>query len=411
MHAEKSGLEQLCLRVGIESIPASWSEAWSAYTQWAADGKCELVHWELPPNAAEVFDLPAGSLPVLEEICKAIRGDEAFRELADFWHYLVYHLPGGMERYTNVWGLPDEILGYPTRLFSLAAMVSGADHALANFAATGVSDEVAMMTLGYIGYYTRDIRKKRGVWGLESLGWLSNYARALIFRLGRLTFKEGKLGLRFLPFKNRSTGELIAFCPDSSRFRADGLADGTNGINDPDAWTATLQIGGDTIVGHPVKDCIALREPITIPARDWEPAMAPGDDIVEVHIAGGSKMLHEDCIDAYRQAIEFFPRYYPDRNFRGFTCWSWLLDPGLAEILPADSNIVKFQQDFYLLPVPSNEAQCYDLVFGDSGVDPTKLTPTTQLQRAIIDRVVSGKHMRGAAGFITWEQALAMISG
>jgi len=367
------------------------------------------MNWELPPCAARVFALPEGSVPALQELLQAIRANSDLRALASFWHYMAYHLPGGMERYTNGWAVPDKLCGFPTKLMFLAALASGADHALANFAATGVSEEVALLSLGYIGYYTSDIKKKRGVWGLESLGWLSCYTRAEIFRLGRLTFKEGRNGSQFRAYRNRTTGELIVLCPPA-KYRADGQADGSNGIFDPDAWTAALEISEDAVVGHPVRDCAAQREPISLPKSEWEPVMGPGDDIVEVHIAGGSKMLHEDCVDAYRQAMEFFPRNYPDRDFRGFTCWSWLLDPALARILSPDSNIVRFQRDFYQLPVCSNEAQCYDLVFGDSGVDPTKLTPTTGLQRAIIDYVASGGKMKAAAGYITWERALALTS-
>ena len=43
-------------------------------------------------------------------------------------------------------------------------------------------------------------------------------------------------------------------------------------------------------------------------------------------------------------------------DFTGFTCWSWLLDPNLARILPPESNIVQFQRDFHQLPIPANEA-------------------------------------------------------
>lgn len=403
-------LQGLCGRLGIQDIPASWLAGWDGYEAWQGAGGCEALNWELPPNAAEVFGLPEGSVPALQELFQAIRAHADLRALASFLHYMAYHMPGGMERYTNGWAVPDELFGFSVKLLFLAVLTSGADHALANFAATGVSKQVALLSLGYIGYYTSDIRKKRGVWGLESLGWLSCYCRAEIFRLGRLTFKEGVCGSQFREFKNRVTGELIVLCPPS-KFRTDGQADGANGVYDPEAWTATFEMGEDAIVGNPVRNCVAEREPIRLPISDWELIMGPGVDIVEVHVAGGSKMLHEDCVDAYRQAIEFFPRNYPGRDFRGFTIWSWLLDPALAEILPPDSNIVQFQRDFYQLPISSNEAQCYDLVFGDSAVDPTKITPTTGLQRAIIDYVAAGGKMKSAAGYITWERALELVSG
>jgi len=403
-------VEAVAGRLGIENPPESWAMNWAAYREWAEAAGCEALSWKLPANAAEVFDLPAECVDVLAEVFAAIRSDEALRELASFWHYLVYHLPGGMERNTNIWNLPDRIGGFSNKTLQLAAIVSGADHAAGNFAATGVSQDIAAATLGYIGRYARDIEAKRGVWGLESLGWLSCYARAEIFRLGRLTFKAGRCALQFRAFENRETGVVVVLCEPTVKYRADGLADGTNDIRDPNAWTPVLDIGEDRIVGHLVTPHFVQREPVALTAAEWKQVMGPGDDIVEVHIAGGSKMGHDECLESYRQALEFFPGYYPDMKFTGFTCWSWLLDPNLAEILPPESNIVQFQRDFHQLPVPGNEAQAYDLVFGSSTVDPTKVTPTTSLQRAIADYVRSGRRLRSAGGLITWKEAQALAS-
>lgn len=411
MPDKRIGLDAVSHALGIGSAPESWPASWRAYREWVRGGGCEALNWEVPANAGEVFDLPDECVAALEDIFKSIRANHAFRELAGFWHYVVYHLPEGMERNTNVWNLPDRIGGHSNKLLQLAAIASGADHALANFAATGVSAETAAITLGYIGRYARDIKDRRGVWGLESMGWLSNYARAGIFRLGRLTFKAGHCGLQFRAFANRDTGEVTVLCEATDKYRADGLADGTNDISDPDAWTPVLEIGEDTIVGHPVTaDCTAQREPISLPADQWRQVMAPGDEIVEVHIAGGSKMAHDECVEAYRLALDFFPGYYPSMKFAGFTCWSWLLDPNLAKILPPEANIVRFQRDFHQLPVPADEGQAYDLVFGDSSIDPTRVTPTTSLQRAIVEYVTAGHRLRSAGGIITWAEAETLAS-
>ena len=315
-------------------------------------------------------------------------------------------MPEGMERNTNVWNLPDDILGCSTKTFSLAAMISGPQHALANFAATGVCEQIVFDSLGYIGRYARDIEAKRGVWGLESIGWLSEYVRANVFRLGRLTFKSGKMGQPFRAFRHRQTGEVRVLCEGAGRYRQDGLSDGTNDVFDPNPWTPVLEISENAITGHRTSgEASVLLDQITMPTTEWEQVMAQGDEAVEVHVAGGSRLLPEECADAYRQALEFFPKHYPNANFKGFTIWSWLLDPNLAAILPPESNIVRFQRDFHQLPVCANEAQAYDLVFGDSKVDPTKFHCRTKLQEAIADYVRSGGRLRSAGGIITWDEA------
>ncbi len=404
MHRDRLALEKLALELGVQTIPESWKANWEAYEEWLG-ADCDLPSWQIQPNAQKAFDLPEESLSDLESIYAAIRADECLRQLADFWHYLIYHLPAGMERNTNVWNLPDAMLGCSTRAFSLAAMISGPEHARQNFAATGVSDQVIYDTLGYIGRYARDIRAKRGVWGLESLGWLSTYVRANIFRLGRLTFKSGTMGQPFRAYKNRRSGEVAVLC-DGGRYRQDGLADGTNDTFDPNPWTPTVEVTETTVSGHPIScEASALSDTVELRTDEWEQAMGPGDDIVEVHVAGGSRLSAEECADSYRQALNFFPGYYPNARFTGFTIWSWLLDPSLAKILPPESNIVQFQRDFHQLPVSANEAQAYDLVFGDSKADPTTFACKTSIQQAIADYVRAGGKLRSTGGIITWSEA------
>ncbi len=128
--------------LGIAAIPASWNESWAGYREWLRGGGCWPTDGDT--NPAEVFDLPAECMEALEEVRRAMWSNQPLQELVRFWHYLVYHLPGGMERYTNVWNLPDIIGGFSNKLLQLAAIVSGADHAVANFAATGVSQDVAI---------------------------------------------------------------------------------------------------------------------------------------------------------------------------------------------------------------------------------------------------------------------------
>ena len=45
-------------------------------------------------------------------------------------------------------------------------------------------------------------------------------------------------------------------------------------------------------------------------------------------------------------AVEFFEKYYPEYEYRYFTCLSWLMDDTLDELLDKDSNILKFKSMF-----------------------------------------------------------------
>ena len=38
--------------------------------------------------------------------------------------------------------------------------------------------------------------------------------------------------------------------------------------------------------------------------------------------------------------------YYPEYDYKGFTCHSWLLDPALKQLLKEETNIIRFQYRF-----------------------------------------------------------------
>lgn len=397
---------ELSQRLGIEKVPGTWIECWPGFEEWRAAGGCGDLSWELPAEACRVFDLQDGAASDLECIYRIIGKDSDLSSLMEFWHYMIYHLPGGMERNSNVWNLPDSLKGFSTSLLSLAAMVSGCGHAVRNFEKTGLSDEIALASLGYIGRYAMDIKEKRGVWGLESIGWLSNYVRAKVFRLGRLSFKSGESPLPFRVMRNIETGDIIALCEPTFRYRSDGFTDGTEGEFDQEAWTPVLKLESGVITGHPVLEgCVAGREAVDITADDWMQVLSPGEPIVEVHVAAGSRMLPEACIDSFRRAVEFFPSYYSGTKFRGFTCSSWLLDPAFPTILPSESNILQFQNFFHTVPVLTSGAQAYDLIFGNPDFDIKNAVPKTSLQKAIVDFVHGGGVLRPASGYILWDEA------
>ena len=71
-----------------------------------------------------------------------------------------------------------------------------------------------------------------------------------------------------------------------------------------------------------------------------------GDPVIEVHIPAAGPLTAEACAESFSMAREFFAKYYPEYNYRYFTCHSWLLDETLREFLDEDSNIIRFQQMF-----------------------------------------------------------------
>ena len=73
-----------------------------------------------------------------------------------------------------------------------------------------------------------------------------------------------------------------------------------------------------------------------------EIGVSEGDPLLEIHIPRGGKLTDVSCRASIDQAKEFFPRFFPDFQYKGMTCWSWLLDDTLRNYLPETSNIIRF---------------------------------------------------------------------
>ncbi|WP_244215723.1 acyltransferase domain-containing protein [Kitasatospora purpeofusca] len=103
------------------------------------------------------------------------------------------------------------------------------------------------------------------------------------------------------------------------------------------------------------------------------------------------------CDRALDRAREFFPRHFPGEPYRSCHIFSWLLDPQLADHLPAGSNIVRFQRRFSPLERPDRPSVPEDtnplkFVFGDVERPLDSLPRDTAVQRALVDHLRAGGH-------------------
>src|SRR5262249_45492648 len=104
--------------------------------------------------------------------------------------------------------------------------------------------------------------------------------------------------------------------------------------------------------------------------------------------------------------IEFHGRYFPSLKFGAFVCDSWLLDPNLKDVQPAESNITQFQKRFYLIPSPMDaEFVTIRTIFGvdavKNGID--SVLHTTSLQKRAAEFKRSGRRFRSGLGVWPWQ--------
>lgn len=126
-----------------------------------------------------------------------------------------------------------------------------------------------------------------------------------------------------------------------------------------------------------------------------------GDTALGVHIPEAGPMTHEACEESFRRARDFYDRYFPEERYRYAVCSSWLLDPQLAEYLPADSNIVRFQRRFQLMPGGhEGDRDVFQFVLRMVNPSIDQLPRRTTLERAIVQHLEAGRHWQIRAGWV-----------
>ena len=386
--------DRLLSSLGITNAPECWREGWQESLEIEPS---QVLRPELIDQMAGLVPLPAELVALVREIFSAVESDPDLSRLACLWYHLFFlrDLPGA-----NSWPLPSTLPDHLRSLFRVVVLVTGLPWMLDIHRRLNVPEQVTSESLINIPVWVENYRKTNGHYGFAEISWLQHSFQGRLFRMGRLEFRHNPSPDSFRVYRNNATGESIAILGDGTRVRRDGLIDGTNGITDDQAWTATLAESDGCATGYLVSDGRALAEPIELRLDEWSVLLAPGLGAIEVHIPEDGRMLHEDCIDSYRAAVRFFAQSFPDKQFGGFTCNSWLLDPELQRILPAESNIVRFQREFYLIPIPTDDAQTLSRVFGSIPEDLSKAPRETSLQRAILDHIAAGNQMRRGFGFM-----------
>jgi GNAT-like C-terminal domain/N-acyltransferase N-terminal domain len=131
------------------------------------------------------------------------------------------------------------------------------------------------------------------------------------------------------------------------------------------------------------------------------PSSLRGARAVGVHIPEGGALDPGACDESFAAARDFFDRFFPDADFRVAVCASWLLDDQLADYLPSESNIVRFQRRFHVLPgdEPGNE-DVFRFVFDQHNPIADDVQPRTRLQRAVVDHLRRGGEWHIRTGWV-----------
>ncbi|MBR3017569.1 MAG: hypothetical protein IKH57_10925 [Clostridia bacterium] len=234
--------------------------------------------------------------------------------------------------------------------------------------------------------------------------WDMNFYCCCIFLMDRFYFIPYRWDGTPHAWRNRETGEVMALWEGGVKVRRDGQLDGVNGIRDSSAFETVFTETEDAITGNPVDpDGYILPHAVTLNKREWTQAIHDGDYLLALHIPGGMGYTPERVKRSCEMALDFYEQYYPEYRYIGFWSESWLYDPGLANILPTDRNIIRVQRQFYRYPTLEGDAMTRLEVLG-AGVDYRERKPKNSLERGLFAAWDRGEKFHDTGMFLLKEE-------
>lgn len=275
--------------------------------------------------------------------------------------------------------------------------------AILRHANLGIPFAITAQTLRDLERRMREYRQNHGIWGFDRFAWMQNHLSGSLFEIGRLQFMPSRWRDDFDAYQSPQTGEVWALAKEGLPCDAKTLH--REGRTDSPVLTIREKTSTE-IKGHPANPITGQISPapLNLPGNSILAATG-GDATLNVHIPSGPGFTPAACSQSLQEARRFFGQYFPHTPFKAICCRTWLLDPALREIMPADSNLLGLGRLFHLLTVPGGTHQQHlERIFG-SGADWKTFTPKTRLQTAAKKFLNQGGKFHLTSGFLLWNDA------
>ncbi len=134
---------------------------------------------------------------------------------------------------------------------------------------------------------------------------------------------------------------------------------------------------------------------------DIEDKISKGENVIEIHIPECGPLDIDECKKSIEAAKGFFKKFYPEYEYKYFTCHSWLLDRTLKGLLNENSNILKFQELFDLIYDDKSDAILgYVFKWKADREDIKKMSCTSGFSQKVKDRILNNGDFFETMGII-----------
>lgn len=144
---------------------------------------------------------------------------------------------------------------------------------------------------------------------------------------------------------------------------------------------------------------------ITLDKGEFEPALMENDWLIALHIPGGEGYTPERMHSSMVMALDFFKKYYPELDIKGFWSSSWLYDERLRLILGDGRNITNCQNLMYRYSDGEDGSMLYVHLFKDMKNSLEDYECSSTLQKEAKRYLLAGKRFCTTGMMILSEEA------
>lgn len=279
-------------------------------------------------------------------------------------------------------------------LFPLGALAACLPGALEYQRGMGAGEAQLRATFGDMLRWEAWFERETGRPGLAELHWAVLPYAGDLFEIGSLQYQP--IESRFSVYGWAAPGGGLLL------LAGDGLpVDAQGRVCPPEhaVFTTAYRQEGELAAGHlidPLSGSISAQL-TELPVAGLSPVLAPGLRVLNLHIPAGADLSPTAVDDSLRAAKRFFAA--AGRPAALAVCYSWMLDPQLAQFLPPASRILHLAGRFARFSLPGEGSAARFVFRTDTPVDRLPASAArTSLQRAVLAHLTSGGKLFDVGG-------------
>ena len=212
--------------------------------------------------------------------------------------------------------------------------------------------------------------------------WLQHYVDCEILNINRLRFEIYRLTEPLYMLRNTESGEDVLVMGEGE-FNSDGLYSDTPPKKEL-AFTASFTENDTEYIAFPVSEGgRAEGNPRSYSKDRYKVIIKKGDYVLSVHIPVEGELSHEATRESYKRANEVFAKFFPEIDFKGFCCHSWMMSPELSLYMKEGSRVLGFASQYKRFPIHTEGEDVLNFVFYLKFKTYEDLAEDTSLQRKL----------------------------